>query len=94
MDRRVPHRAPAGRNDRGLRRRRQTGAVPQRGIEERSARGEIEKAVDERRIQLVVATGAACEGLNLQTLGTLVDIGLPWNPSRLGATDRTHQQVR
>ena len=46
-------------------------------------REEIKKAVKERRIRLVVATDAACEGLNLQTLGTLIDIDLPWNPSRL-----------
>src|SRR5438477_9155764 len=29
------------------------------------------------------ATDAACEGLNLQTLGTLINVDLPWNPSRL-----------
>ena len=34
-------------------------------------------------IRLVVATDAACEGLNLQTLGTLINVDLPWNPSRL-----------
>jgi superfamily II DNA/RNA helicase len=34
-------------------------------------------------LRLVVATDAACEGLNLQTLGTLINIDLPWNPSRL-----------
>ncbi len=43
----------------------------------------IKKAVKERTIRLVVATDAACEGLNLQTLGTLIDVDLPWNPSRL-----------
>lgn len=32
---------------------------------------------------MVVATDAACEGLNLQTLGTLINVDLPWNPSRL-----------
>ena len=32
---------------------------------------------------MIVATDAACEGLNLQTLGTLINIDLPWNPSRL-----------
>ena len=32
---------------------------------------------------MVVATDAACEGLNLQTLGALINIDLPWNPSRL-----------
>lgn len=46
-------------------------------------RDHIKKAVRERRIRLVVATDAACEGLNLQTLGTLINIDLPWNPSRL-----------
>jgi ERCC4-related helicase len=46
-------------------------------------REDIKKAVRERNIRLVVATDAACEGLNLQTLGSLVNIDLPWNPSRL-----------
>lgn len=43
----------------------------------------IKTAVQTREIRLVVATDAACEGLNLQTLGTLINIDLPWNPSRL-----------
>ena len=43
----------------------------------------IKAAVKAREIRLVVATDAACEGLNLQTLGTLINIDLPWNPSRL-----------
>ncbi len=46
-------------------------------------REEIKKAVKKRQIRLVVATDAACEGLNLQTLGTLINVDLPWNPSRL-----------
>lgn len=46
-------------------------------------REQIKKAVRERTIRLVVATDAACEGLNLQTLGTLINVDLPWNPSRL-----------
>lgn len=46
-------------------------------------RDQIKKAVREREIRLVVATDAASEGLNLQTLGTLINIDLPWNPSRL-----------
>ena len=32
---------------------------------------------------MLIATDAACEGLNLQTLGTLVNLDLPWNPSKL-----------
>lgn len=43
----------------------------------------IKEAVKKRQIRLVVATDAACEGLNLQRLGTLINIDLPWNPSRL-----------
>jgi ERCC4-related helicase len=46
-------------------------------------REEIKKAVKKRAIRLLVATDAACEGLNLQTLGTLINVDLPWNPSRL-----------
>jgi len=46
-------------------------------------REEIKAAVKQRAIRLVVATDAACEGLNLQTLGTLINVDLPWNPSRL-----------
>jgi superfamily II DNA/RNA helicase len=46
-------------------------------------REEIKRAVKKREIRLLVATDAACEGLNLQTLGTLINVDLPWNPSRL-----------
>jgi superfamily II DNA/RNA helicase len=46
-------------------------------------RDDIKAAVKKRQLRLVVATDAACEGLNLQTLGTLINIDLPWNPSRL-----------
>lgn len=46
-------------------------------------REEIKGAVKKREIRLVVATDAACEGLNLQTLGTLINVDLPWNPARL-----------
>lgn len=46
-------------------------------------REDIKSAVKKRDIRLLVATDAACEGLNLQTLGTLINVDLPWNPSRL-----------
>lgn len=46
-------------------------------------REEIKAAVRDRTVRLLVATDAACEGLNLQTLGTLINVDLPWNPSRL-----------
>jgi DNA-binding Lrp family transcriptional regulator len=46
-------------------------------------RENIKAAVKKREIRLLVATDAACEGLNLQTLGTLINVDLPWNPARL-----------
>jgi superfamily II DNA or RNA helicase len=46
-------------------------------------RNDLKTAVKRRELRLLVATDAACEGLNLQTLGTLINVDLPWNPSRL-----------
>lgn len=46
-------------------------------------RDDLKAAVKNREIRLLVATDAACEGLNLQTLGTLINVDLPWNPARL-----------
>jgi len=43
----------------------------------------LKKMVADHQIKIMVATDAACEGLNLQTLGTLINIDLPWNPTRL-----------
>ena len=46
-------------------------------------REQIKEQVRKHEIRLLVATDAACEGLNLQTLGTMINVDLPWNPSRL-----------
>ena len=55
-----------------------------RGVDYASVeRDGIKAEVKRRRIRLLVATDAACEGLNLQTLGTLINVDLPWNPARL-----------
>ena len=43
----------------------------------------LKNMVAERELTVMVATDAACEGLNLQTLGTLINVDLPWNPTRL-----------
>ena len=43
----------------------------------------LKRMVAEHQIRIMVATDAACEGLNLQTLGTLINVDLPWNPTRL-----------
>jgi superfamily II DNA/RNA helicase len=34
-------------------------------------------------IRLLLGTDAASKGLNLQRLGTLINLDLPWNPTRL-----------
>lgn len=46
-------------------------------------REQLKKMVADQKLKIMVATDAACEGLNLQTLGTLINIDLPWNPTRL-----------
>jgi hypothetical protein len=46
-------------------------------------REDIKRGVKDRKLRVVCATDAACEGLNLQTLGSLINVDLPWNPSRL-----------
>ncbi|QUS61830.1 phospholipase D-like domain-containing anti-phage protein [Synechocystis sp. PCC 7338] len=46
-------------------------------------REKLKKLVEDQSIPIMVATDAACEGLNLQRLGTLINIDLPWNPTRL-----------
>lgn len=43
----------------------------------------LKQMVAEHQINIMVATDAACEGLNLQTLGTLMNVDLPWNPTKL-----------
>lgn len=43
----------------------------------------LKRMVADRQLRLMIATDAACEGLNLQTLGTLINIDLPWNPIKL-----------
>ena len=47
------------------------------------SREEIKRQVQMGAIRLMVGTDAASEGLNLQRLGTLINLDLPWNPTRL-----------
>ena len=49
----------------------------------KASRELIKRYIQDGDIQLVCATDAACEGLNLQRLGAQVNIDMPWNPSRL-----------
>lgn len=56
----------------------------------------IKEMVKLREIKILVGTDAASEGLNLQTLGCLINIDLPWNPTKLeqrkGRIQRIGQQ--
>ena len=53
------------------------------GVFERRSRDALKDAIRGRELRLLIGTDAASEGLNLQRLGTLVNLDLPWNPSRL-----------
>jgi len=53
------------------------------GVTERFQRDEIKARVQRGEIRLLLGTDAASEGLNLQRLGTLINLDLPWNPTRL-----------
>jgi len=44
---------------------------------------DLKLAVKNRELKALVGTDSASEGLNLQTLGTLINLDLPWNPTRL-----------
>jgi hypothetical protein len=43
----------------------------------------LKNRVRKGEIKMLLGTDAASEGLNLQRLGTLINIDLPWNPTRL-----------
>lgn len=55
----------------------------QKGDSVNIERETLKRMVAEHELKIMVATDAACEGLNLQTLGSLINIDLPWNPTRL-----------
>jgi hypothetical protein len=50
---------------------------------QRCDRNDLKKRVRTGDLKLLLGTDAASEGLNLQRLGTLINIDLPWNPTRL-----------
>jgi superfamily II DNA or RNA helicase len=54
-----------------------------RGVFTPSSREDIKEKVRRGEIRLLLGTDAASEGLNLQRLGTLINLDLPWNPTRL-----------
>jgi len=50
---------------------------------QRCDRNVLKRRVRAGDLKLLLGTDAASEGLNLQRLGTLINIDLPWNPTRL-----------
>jgi len=50
---------------------------------QRCDRNVLKQRVRDGTLTLLLGTDAAAEGLNLQRLGTLINIDLPWNPTRL-----------
>lgn len=53
------------------------------GIFKKKEKEELKTMVKNRDLRILVGTDSASEGLNLQTLGSLINIDLPWNPTRL-----------
>ncbi len=49
----------------------------------KTSRDEIKQRIGKGELRLLLGTDAASEGLNLQRLGTLINLDLPWNPTRL-----------
>ena len=49
----------------------------------RKSKEDIKKMVRNKQLKLLFGTDAASEGLNLQALGSLINLDLPWNPTRL-----------
>ena len=47
------------------------------------SRDEIKRQVQSGEVRLICGTEAASEGLNLFRLGCLINVDLPWNPTRL-----------
>lgn len=61
----------------------QRSGVFQNGIYRRLSREELKARVRRGEVRLLLGTDAASEGLNLQALGSLINLDLPWNPTRL-----------
>ncbi len=53
------------------------------GDRQPAEREDLKRLVREGEIKILVGTDAASEGLNLQRLGSLINLDLPWNPTRL-----------
>jgi superfamily II DNA/RNA helicase len=57
--------------------------IIEQGVYRKVDRENIKQMVRRGEIRLLLGTDAASEGLNLQRLGSLINLDLPWNPTRL-----------
>lgn len=57
--------------------------IYENGIASKHSRDALKQMVKNKELKIIVGTDAASEGLNLQTLGTLINLDLPWNPTKL-----------
>ncbi len=57
--------------------------IMQKGNWSNKSREELKKMVLQGRLRLMLGTDAASEGLNLQRMARLINLDLPWNPTRL-----------
>lgn len=57
--------------------------IIENGSFRRVNRDEVKKRITTGELRLIIGTDAASEGLNLQRLGSLINLDLPWNPTRL-----------
>lgn len=58
---------------------------------------DVSKALSEDRVQILVCSDAASEGLNLQAASVVINVDMPWNPAkveqRIGRADRLGQKA-
>lgn len=57
--------------------------IMQDGYFQKKDRDTLKQMVRSGELRLLIGTDAASEGLNLQRLGTLINLDLPWNPTKL-----------
>lgn len=53
------------------------------GVFTKESKDELKALVKKRQLSILIGTDAASEGLNLQALSSLINLDLPWNPTRL-----------
>lgn len=62
---------------------RQRSGIMKAGQFSPVGREDLKRMVGRGELRLLLGTDAASEGLNLQRLGTLINLDLPWSPTRL-----------